>query len=92
MHGLPPGDPVENPRSTGVVMEFCQFQFLDVGDLSGQPQHNLACPKGLIGPVDVYRVAQDNADPAIYAALEGLNKARRVHFIVTSANTRIGKR
>jgi competence protein ComEC len=71
---LPAGDPVENPRSTGVVVEFGRFRFLDVGDLSGQPQYNLACPKGLIGPVDVYLVAhhgdEDNADPAIYAALE----------------------
>ena len=71
---LPPGDPMENPRSTGVVVEFGHFRFLDVGDLSGQPQYNLACPKGLIGPVDVYLVAhhgdEDNADPAIYAAIE----------------------
>lgn len=83
---LPPGDPMENPRSTGVVVQFGHFRFLDVGDLSGQPQYNLACPRGLIGPVDVYLVAhhgdEDNADPAIYAAIEprvavennGLNK------------------
>ena len=71
---MPPGDPMENPRSTGVLVEFGRFRFLDVGDLSGQPQYNLACPKGLIGPVDVYLVAhhgdKDNADPAIYAAIE----------------------
>jgi competence protein ComEC len=71
---IPAGDPNENPRSTGVVVQFGKFRFLDVGDLSGQPQYNLACPKGLIGPVDVYLVAhhgdQDNADPAIYAALQ----------------------
>jgi competence protein ComEC len=71
---LPPGDPMENPRSTGIVVEFGHFRFLDVGDLSGKPQYNLACPKGLIGPVDVYLVAHhgdvDNSDPAIYAAIE----------------------
>jgi competence protein ComEC len=71
---VPPGDPAENPRSTGVLVEFGQFRFLDVGDLSGQPQFNLACPRGLIGPVDVYLVAhhadEDNSDPAIYAAIE----------------------
>jgi len=70
---LPPGDPNENPHSTGVVVKYGRFRFLDVGDLSGEPQYNLACPRGLIGPVDVYLVAhhgdQDNADPAIYAAL-----------------------
>ena len=71
---LAAGDPMENTHSTGVVVKFGQFRFLDVGDLSGQPQYNLACPKGLIGPVDVYLVAhhgdQDNADPAIYAAIQ----------------------
>ena len=71
---LPPGDPMENPRSTGVVVQYGHFRFLDVGDLSGQPQYNLACPRGLIGPVDVYLVAhhgfEDNADPAIFAAIE----------------------
>ena len=68
------------------MVKFGQFRFLDVGDLSGQPQYNLACPKGLIVLVDVYLVAhhgdKDNADPAIYAAIEprvavennGLNK------------------
>jgi ribonuclease BN (tRNA processing enzyme) len=33
-----PGHPMENPRSTGVVADFGRFRFLDVGDLSGQPQ------------------------------------------------------
>ena len=68
----PPDDPVENPRSTGILVEFGHFRFLDVGDLSGQPLFNLACPKSFIGPVDVYVVAhhggRDNGDPAIFAA------------------------
>ena len=65
---------MENTRSTGIVVKFGQFRFLDVADFSGQPQYNLACPKGLIGPIDVYLVAhrgdKDNADPAISAAIE----------------------
>lgn len=32
---LPPGDTVENPRSTGLVVAFGHFRFLDVGDLTG---------------------------------------------------------
>ncbi len=68
----PPDDPIENPRSTGVLVEFGHFRFLDVGDLSGQPLFKLACPNSFIGPVDVYVVAhhggRDNADPAIFAA------------------------
>jgi competence protein ComEC len=83
---MPAGDPLENPRSTGVLVEFGRFRFLDVGDLSGQPLFNLVCPNSLIGPVDVYLVAghggEDSADPANYAALiprvavmnNGLNK------------------
>jgi competence protein ComEC len=69
---LPADDPTENPRSTGVLVEFGHFRFLDVGDLSGQPLFNLACPNSSIGPVDVYVVAhhggRDNADPSIFAA------------------------
>jgi competence protein ComEC len=67
-------DPYENPRSTGVVVRYGKFRFLDVGDLSGQPLFNLVCPKDLIGPVDVYLVAHhggpDVADPATFAAFE----------------------
>jgi competence protein ComEC len=70
--GLPPDDPIENPRSTGILVKFGHFRFLDVGDLSGQPLFNLACPNSLIGTVDAYVVAhhggRDNANPAIFAA------------------------
>jgi competence protein ComEC len=70
----PARDPIENPRSTGFVATFGRFRFLDVGDLSGQPLYDLACPKSLIGPVDVYLVAHhggpDAADPATFAAFK----------------------
>jgi competence protein ComEC len=56
-HGIPSRDPYENPRSTGIVVRFGKFRFLDVGDLSGQPLFHLVCPKNLIGPVNVYLVA-----------------------------------
>ena len=80
------GDPDENPRSTGVVIRYGKFRFLDVGDLSGQPLFDLACPKSLIGPVDAYLVAHhggaDVGDPATFGAFKprvaimnnGLNK------------------
>jgi competence protein ComEC len=71
---IPPGDSFENPRSTGVVIRFGKFRFLDVGDLTGQPLFDLTCPKDLIGPVDAYLVAHhggpDAADPATFAALK----------------------
>jgi competence protein ComEC len=70
----PPGDAIENPRSTGVVVTFGKFRFLDLGDLTGQPLFDLACPKTLIGPVDAYLVAHhggaDASDPATFAAFK----------------------
>jgi beta-lactamase superfamily II metal-dependent hydrolase len=69
----PAQEPNENPRSTGIVLSYGAFRFLDVGDLSGDPLFNLACPRNLIGAVDVYLVAHhggtDAADPALYAAI-----------------------
>lgn len=71
---LPPGDSVENPRSTGLVVEFGLFRFLDVGDLTGEPLFKLACPNNMIGPVDAYLVAHhggaDASDPATFAAFK----------------------
>ena len=68
----PPRDPNENPRSTGVVVSYGKFRFLDVGDLSGQPLFDLVCPKDMVGPVDAYLVAHhggpDVADLATFAA------------------------
>jgi competence protein ComEC len=69
-----PRDPYENPRSTGVLIRYGSFRFLDVGDLSGEPLYALACPRDLIGPVDVYLVAHhggpDVAYPATFAAFK----------------------
>ena len=70
----PPADPVENPRSTGIVVTFGKFRFLDLGDLSGQPLFDLVCPKSMVGPVDAYLVAHhggaDAASPATFAAFK----------------------
>ncbi len=71
-HALAPGDPDENPRSTGVLVRYGKFRFLDVGDLSGEPLFNLVCPNNSIGQVDAYLVAHhgatDAAEPATFAA------------------------
>jgi beta-lactamase superfamily II metal-dependent hydrolase len=69
-----PRDLYENPRSTGVVVRYGKFRFLDVGDLTGQPLFDLVCPKDLIGPVDAYLVAHhggpDASVPETFAALK----------------------
>jgi len=68
----PPQEPTENPRSTGVRLRFGKFTFFDPGDLTGAPLFALACPRDMVGPVDVYLVAHhggaDAADPATFAA------------------------
>jgi competence protein ComEC len=70
----PPRDTAENPRSTGVMITLGKFRFLDVGDLTGKPLFDLACPRSLTGSVDVYLVAHhggaDVADPALFAAFK----------------------
>lgn len=69
----PAQEQIENPRSTGFLLRFGRFRFLDVGDLSGAPLFALVCPNDLIGPTDVYLVAHhgglDAADPATFAGL-----------------------
>jgi len=69
---LPPSENLENPRSTGILLRFGKFRFLDLSDLVGQPLSDLVCPTNRIGLVDVYLVphhgAADAADPATLAA------------------------
>ena len=71
-HGTASLDPYENPRSNGLVIRFGKFRFLDLGDLAGPPLYALACPRDMVGPIDVYLVAHhgsgDQADLAPYAA------------------------
>ena len=71
---VPAQEDVENPRSTGFVLEFGKFRFLDLGDLAGKPLFDLACPSSLVGPVDVYLVAHhggpDSADPGTFGAFK----------------------
>jgi len=71
--GIPASEVTENPRSTGFLLQFGRFRFLDVGDLTGAPLFSLACPSDRLGPVDVYLVSHhggaDAADPFIFAAV-----------------------
>jgi beta-lactamase superfamily II metal-dependent hydrolase len=47
-------DPSENARSVGSVIAFGRFRMVDLGDLTWNKEHELACPNNLLGTVDVY--------------------------------------
>ena len=68
---LPAQERTENPRSTGIRLQFGRFRFLDVGDLSGPPLYALFCPRDLIGPVDVYLLPHHGGVEAGDAAVLG---------------------
>ena len=69
-------EPHENPRSTGFVLTYGRFRFLDVGDLSGPPLFALACPNDRVGPVDVYLVAHHGGVDAAVRPTFGAFKPR----------------
>lgn len=51
-----PDDPSENARSSGILVRYDHFRFLDLGDLTGQKEVALVCPNNPIGTVDLYLV------------------------------------
>ncbi len=57
-----PTDPTENARSAGILVTFGEFKFLDLGDLTGQKEVALVCPRNPIGTVDLYLVTHHGMD------------------------------
>ena len=57
-----PVDNTENARSVGVMITYGQFRFLDLGDLTKRKELELACPKNLLGKVDLFLVTHHGAD------------------------------
>src|SRR5690349_14124857 len=47
-------DTSENARSVGSVIAFGRFRMIDLGDLTWNKEHELACPNNLVGTVDLY--------------------------------------
>jgi beta-lactamase superfamily II metal-dependent hydrolase len=68
----PPDDPSENAASTGILVTYGDFRFLDLGDLTKKKELGLVCPNNLIGTVDVYLTThhgldQSNAKAIVHA-------------------------
>jgi beta-lactamase superfamily II metal-dependent hydrolase len=55
-------DATENARSVGVLITYGQFRLLDLGDLTKKKELELACPKNLLGTVDLFLVTHHGAD------------------------------
>ncbi len=51
-----PDDLGENARTVGYLVSLGGFQFLDLGDVTVNMQHALACPVNKLGEVDIYQV------------------------------------
>src|SRR5579871_3883570 len=66
-------DPTENARSTGVLVTFENFRFLDLGDLTWNKELALMCPSNPIGTVDVYLTSHhglnQSGSPALVEAV-----------------------
>ena len=55
-------DKTENARSVGIVLAYGSFRMLDIGDLTWNKEHDLVCPKNLIGTVDLYLTTHHGLD------------------------------
>ena len=69
---LPP-DGGEDARSVGVVIRHGSFSLVDLGDLTWNREHDLACPDHLLGTVDLYLATRHGLNGAgLPALVQGL--------------------
>ena len=57
-----PVDDSENARSTGLLVTFGSFRFIDLGDLTKAKEFALMCPVNPVGAVDLYLTTHHGLD------------------------------
>ncbi len=67
----PRDDPGENGHSLGYLLSLGDFQFLNLGDLTPDREHALACPANRLGVVDLFQVPHHGGYGAIRSELLG---------------------
>ncbi|MXZ71768.1 MAG: MBL fold metallo-hydrolase [Acidobacteria bacterium] len=61
----------ENGHSLGYLVSFGAFQFLNLGDLTPDREHALACPENRLGVIDLYQAPHHGGYGAIRPELTG---------------------
>jgi competence protein ComEC len=77
----------ENFESVGIVVRYGSFRLLDLGDLTWNQEHALACPNNLIGTFDVFHTTR-HGDP--HAGAPQLVHAIRARVAVMNNGERKG--
>ena len=67
-------DKTENGKSVGFVVKMGDFEFLDLGDLTWNYEHELACPVNRLGEIDLYQTTHhgltNSGPPQLVLALQ----------------------
>lgn len=55
-------DRSDNAKSIGLLISYGDFEFLNLGDLTWNVEHQLVCPDNLLGRVDLFMVTHHGSD------------------------------